>query len=161
MSKNIQKINSTHLRSRHKHRAAPIVQRQNMSTMSAQRLERRRRGAVCHIDLAIARTAADQQARLVGAVLEEAQIAHRSVVHGQLDLFALQLLLLFVVAHQLDGLVIGTGGDEIALRRPRHAIDAALVVFGAFEQHRRLERGVLLTGGPPATIRYPLRDARL
>lgn len=117
-----------------------------MAAVSAQRLERRRCGTVRDVHFAVASSAADQQTGLVRAVLEEAQIAHGSVVHRQLDLFALQLLLLFVVAHQFDGFVVGAGGDEIALGRPGHAVDAALVVFGAFEEDGRLERGVLLAG---------------
>lgn len=101
--------------------------------MSTQRLERCRSGTVRDIDFAVTSSSTDQQTGLVGAVLEEAQIAYRSIVHSQLDLFALQLLLLLVVAHQFDGFVVRTGGDEITLGRPGHAIDAALVVFGAFE----------------------------
>lgn len=120
--------------------------------MAAQRLERRCRRTIRHVHLAIAGTAADQQTRLVGAVLQEAQIAHGAVVHRQLRLFALQLLLQLIVAHQLDRFVIGAGGDEIALRRPRHAVDGALVVFGALEEHRWLVGGVILAAATERNV---------
>lgn len=56
--------------------------------MSAEGLERRASGAVGDIDLAIARAATDEQTRLVAHVLYEADIAHRPVVHVQLNLLA-------------------------------------------------------------------------
>lgn len=114
-----------------------------MPAMATERLERGGRFAVRHVDLAVARTATDQQAGLVRAVLEEAQVAHRTVVHGQLHLLALELLLGLVEAHQLDGFVVRAGRNEIAGRRPRHTVDRAFVVLGALEQHRRLVRAVV------------------
>lgn len=114
--------------------------------MAAERLERRRRFTVGNVDLAVAGAATDQQAGLVGGVLEEAQIADRSVVHRQFDFLALELLLVLVEAHQLDRFVVGTGRDQVTHRGPRHAIDGALVVFRPLEEDRRLVRGVVFPG---------------
>lgn len=122
-----------YLWSRHKHGAAPVIQTENVSTMAAERLEWCGCGTIGYVYLTIAGTAANQQARLIGAVLQEAQITHCAIVHGQLDLFALQLFLYFIVAHQFDCFIIGSGGNEITLRRPGHTIDWSFVVFGAFE----------------------------
>lgn len=75
------------LRARNEHRAAPVVERQNVTAMTAQRLVRRRCGAIGDVDLAVAGTTADQQTRLVRTVFEEAKVSNGSVVHRQLDLF--------------------------------------------------------------------------
>lgn len=84
--------------------------------MTAKRLEGCRCGTIGDVHFAITSTATDQQAGFIRAVLEEAQIAYGSIVHGQFDFFALELLLLFIVAHKFYRFVIGSGGDEITLR---------------------------------------------
>lgn len=115
--------------------------------MSAQGLERSRRRTVGDVNLAVSGTAADQQTRLVHAVLDKAQVPDCAVVHRQLDLATLQLLLHVIVLHQLHRLVVGSGGDQVSHRRPRHAINRTLVVLCALEQHGRLERCVFLPAG--------------
>lgn len=116
-----------------------------MSSVSAERLEGRRCRAVRHINLAITSTATDQQTRLVRAVLDEAQVPNRSIVHRQFDFASLQLLLHVIVLHQLHRLVVRTGRYEVSLRRPGHAVNGALVMLGALEQHRWLISSVVLT----------------
>lgn len=113
--------------------------------MSAERLERRRCRAVCHVNLAITSTATDQQTRLVRAVLDEAQVPNRSIVHRQFDFTSLQLFLHVIVLHQLHRLVVRAGRHEVSLRRPGHAVNGALVMLCALEQHRWLVRCVVLT----------------
>ena len=76
------------LRAADEHRAAPVVQTEHVAAVAAERLERRARRAVRHVDLAVAGAAAYQQARFVRCVLQEAEVAHRTVVHGQFDLLA-------------------------------------------------------------------------
>lgn len=80
-----------------------------MTTVAAEGLEWGRGFTIGNVDFAITRTAANQQAGLVGCVLQEAQISNRSVMHRKFGLLAFQLFLGFVVAHQLHGFVIGTG----------------------------------------------------
>lgn len=141
----LQRMWSYH-RSGNEHDAAPVVQRKHVPPVAAEGLERRRRFAVGNVDFAIAGAATDQQAGLVGGVLEEAQIADRSVVHRQFDFLALELLLVLVEAHQLDRFVVGTGRDQVTHRRPRHAVDRAFVVFRPLEQNGGLVRGVVFPG---------------
>ena len=50
-----------------------------------------------------------------------------------------------VEAHQLDGLVVAAGGDQVADRAPGQAVDGALVVLGALKQHRRLVGDVVIS----------------
>lgn len=74
------------LRSADEHRSTPVVKRQHVAAVAAQGLERCTSRAIGNVNLAIASTAADQKARLVRRVLEETQVAHRTIVHGQFDL---------------------------------------------------------------------------
>lgn len=48
-------------------------------------------------------------------------------------LSSLQLLLIVIVSHQLDGFVVRASRNQIAVRWPRHAVDRSLVVLGSFE----------------------------
>lgn len=116
-----------------------------MTAMAAESLVRAAGGAVGHVDLAVPGAAADEQARLVRGVLEEAEVPHGSVVHGQFDLLALQVRGLRVEPHELHRLVIASGRHEVPGGRPGHAVDRPLVMPRPFEQHRRLVRGVLLS----------------
>lgn len=59
------------LRSADEHRSAPIVERQHVTAVTAQGLERCTGRAVGNVYLAIASTAADQKTRFVRCVLEE------------------------------------------------------------------------------------------
>jgi len=74
------------LRSADEHCSAPVVKRQHVAAVAAQGLERCTGRAIGNINLAVASTTADQEARLVRRVLEEAQIAHCTIVHSQFDL---------------------------------------------------------------------------
>lgn len=49
-------------------------------------------GTVSDVDLAVAGAAADEQTCLIGRVLDEAHIADRAIVHGQLDLLTIHPL---------------------------------------------------------------------
>lgn len=51
-------------------------------------LERRPRGAICHVDLAISCSAAHQQAGLVAHVLDKAHVPNSSIVHRQFNFLA-------------------------------------------------------------------------
>lgn len=46
---------------------------------------------------------------------------------------------------QFDALVVGAGGDQVAGGIPSQAIDGALVVLGALEQHGGLIRLVVMS----------------
>lgn len=82
----IPEANGLVLRSGDEHRAAPVVQREDVAAVTAERLVGRRCRAIGDVDLAIARPATNQQTRFVGAVLEEAQVADCAVVHRQFNL---------------------------------------------------------------------------
>ena len=51
-----------------------------------------------------------------------------------------------VEPHQLDRLVVAAGGDEVSHGTPGQAVDGALVVLGALEQHRGLVGDVVISG---------------
>lgn len=57
-----------------------------MAAVATQGLKRCTGRAIGNVNLAIASTTADQKARLVRRVLEEAQVAHRTIVHSQFNL---------------------------------------------------------------------------
>lgn len=59
-----------------------------MAAVPAEGLEGCSGGAIGDVDLAVACAAADQQAGLVGGVLEETEVTDRAVVHRQLDFLA-------------------------------------------------------------------------
>lgn len=116
--------------------------------MAAERLVGLPGLAVGDVYLAVARAAAYQQAAPVGRVLDEANVPDGAVVHGQLDLLALQVRRVRVELHQLHRLVVAPGRYQRTVRRPRHAVYRALVVSGALEQHGRLLGHVILSVTP-------------
>lgn len=67
--------------------------------MAAKRLVRLPGLTVGHVYLAIAGAPADQQTAPVGRVLDETNVPDRAVVHGQLDLLALQVRRVRVELH--------------------------------------------------------------
>lgn len=79
--------------------------------MAAERLVRLSGLAVGHVYLAVTGTAADEQTAPVARVLDETNVPDRAIVHGQLDLLALQIRRVRVEPHQLDRLVIASSGD--------------------------------------------------
>lgn len=117
-----------------------------MATVATQGLEWSGGFTIGNVDFAVARTAADQQARLVGCVLQEAQIPNRSVVHREFNFLAFQLFLVFVEAHQFHGFIVRTGRNQVTHRGPSHTVDRTLVVFRSFEQDRWLVGGVVFPG---------------
>lgn len=86
--------------------------------MAAERLVRLPGLAVCHVYLTISGAAADEQATPVGRVFEKTDVSDRAVVHGQLDLLALQIRRVRVELHQLHRLVVAPGCYQRAVRRP-------------------------------------------
>lgn len=116
--------------------------------MAAERLVRLSGLAIGHVYLAVARAAANEQTAPVGSVLDETDVPDRAVVHGQLDLLALQVRCVRVELHQLHCLIVASGGYQRTVRRPRHAIYRTLVVSGPFEQHGRLLGHVVLSETP-------------
>ena len=50
-----------------------------------------------------------------------------------------------VDAHDVHGLVVGAGGEEVARRVPRCAVDGSLVVLGLREKHFGRLRDVVIT----------------
>jgi hypothetical protein len=51
-----------------------------------------------------------------------------------------------VEPHELDRLVVRPRGDQVTDGAPGEAVDAALVVFGSFEQDRRLVCNMVFPG---------------
>lgn len=47
---------------------------------------------------------------------------------------ALKVARMAIEPHQLDSLVVGAGGKQVAGGAPSEAVDAALVVFGALKE---------------------------
>jgi len=113
--------------------------------MAAERLVRLSGLAVGHVYLAVTGTAADEQTAPVARVLDETNVPDRAIVHGQLDFLALQIRRVRVEPHQLDRLIIASGGDQRSVWRPRHAIYRTFVMSGTFEQHGRLLSHVIFS----------------
>jgi len=113
--------------------------------MAAECLVRLSGLAVGHVYLTVTGTAADEQTAPVGRVLDETNVPDSAIVHGQLDLLALQIRRVRVEPHQLYRLVVAAGSDQRSIRRPRHAVYRALVVSGTFEQHGRLLGHMILS----------------
>jgi len=86
--------------------------------MAAERLVRLSGLAVGHVYFTVAGAAADQETAPVCRVLDETNVPDRAVVHGQLDLLALQIRRVRVKSHQLDRLVVAAGRDQRTIRRP-------------------------------------------
>lgn len=101
--------------------------------MAAKRLVRLPGLAVGHVNLAIAGATADEKTTPVGRVLDETNVPDGAVVHGQLDLLALQVRSFRVELHQFHRLVITSSRYQRTVRRPRHTIYRALVMSGPFE----------------------------
>lgn len=59
--------------------------------MAAERLVRLSGLAVGHIYLTVTGTAADEQTAPVGRILDETNVPDSAIVHGQLNLLALQI----------------------------------------------------------------------
>jgi hypothetical protein len=64
-------------------------------------------------------------------------------------LITFQVWCIGVEAHQFDCLIVAASCHEVSHRGPRHAVDGALVVLCAFEQHRWLVRIVVLSAKTP------------
>ena len=117
------------------HGAAPGVEGEDVARVARHGLEGGDRAAVRHVHLAVPRPGRQQQRRPARALLHEAAVPHRAVVHRQVVLAALQRGRARVEAHQLHRLVVAAGGDEVAARAPGEAVDGALVVLGPLEEH--------------------------
>jgi len=79
--------------------------------MAAERLVRLSGLAIGHVYLTVTGTAADEQTAPVARVLDETNVPDRAIVHGQLNLLALQIRRVRVESHQLDRFVVAAGGD--------------------------------------------------
>lgn len=86
--------------------------------MAAKRLVRLPGLAVGYVYLAVARAATNQQTAPVGRVLDETNVPDSTVVHGQLDLLALQVRRLRVELHQLHRLVVAPSRYQRTVWRP-------------------------------------------
>lgn len=91
--------------------AAPVVQRHHHLRVARHRLEGRDGVAVGHVDLVVAAAGRQQQGGAAAGVVDEAEVAHGAVVHGEPVLVAVGTVRGRVVADQVDGLVVASGGQ--------------------------------------------------
>lgn len=110
----VPEANGAVLRAGDEHRPAPGVQREDGTRVAGQAEEGGRRLAVGDVDLAVAGAAGQQQTAAVGEVVHEAEVADGAVVHRQLRLIAEEAGRFRVEGGQLDGLVVGAGGQQVA-----------------------------------------------
>lgn len=67
--------------------------------MTTERLVRLSSLAVGHVNLTVAGAATDEQTAPVSRVLDETNVPYRAIMHGQLDLLALQIRRVRVEPH--------------------------------------------------------------